>query len=68
MSQRSKVAFADRAAAAAAQAKAGGELGGFDEALTATYMDMAQDTIMIRARREERRRRKAQAREAQQQP
>ncbi|MBU0498851.1 MAG: nitrous oxide reductase accessory protein NosL [Gammaproteobacteria bacterium] len=53
MSANSKMAFADAAKAKAAQAANGGETGGFNQALTAAYANMAQDTIMIRKRREE---------------
>lgn len=56
MSARSKMAFADAAAARAAQAAQGGDLGTFDQALAAAYADMAADTAMIRKRRAERRR------------
>lgn len=55
MTRRSKVAFAGAEAAAAAQAVHGGEVLGFDQALVATYADMAEDTLMIRRRRAERR-------------
>jgi nitrous oxide reductase accessory protein NosL len=58
MSRRSKMAFADPAAAQAALARHGGELLPFDGALTAAYLDMAQDTALIRARRAERRHRR----------
>ncbi len=57
MSARSKIAFASRGAAEAAKAAEGGELADFDGALTATYLDMAKDTVMIRKRRAERRKR-----------
>jgi copper chaperone NosL len=55
MSARSKMAFADPAAAVAAQQAHRGETGDFSDALTAAYLDMAQDTAMIRRRRAERR-------------
>lgn len=55
MSARSKMAFADSAAAEMARAAHGGELADFDAALLAAYHDMAQDTLMIRKRRAERR-------------
>jgi copper chaperone NosL len=55
MTARSKMAFATKAEAEAAQQAQGGEIGGFDEALTAAYLDMARDTRMIRGRRAERR-------------
>jgi nitrous oxide reductase accessory protein NosL len=56
MTKRSKVSFGSQASAQAAQAKTGGELGNFADALTASYADLAQDTLMIRKKREERRR------------
>lgn len=55
MTKRSKVSFGSQASAQAVQAKSGGELGDFSAALTASYADLAQDTLMIRKRREERR-------------
>jgi len=55
MSKTSKMAFASEEAAKAAQAEQGGEPGSFDDALHRTYLDMAQDTLMIRKRRAERR-------------
>jgi nitrous oxide reductase accessory protein NosL len=55
MSAVSKMAFADQSAAEQAQAANGGELMGFDEALRATYVGMADDTVKIRQRRAERR-------------
>ena len=60
MTARSKMAFAATAAAEAAQAEHGGEVGDFDSALTAAYLDMAQDTAMIRQRRAQRRARQQQ--------
>lgn len=57
MTGRSKKAFAGTAAAQAAQTRHGGEIGDFNHALQAAYADMARDTIAIRKRREERRRR-----------
>jgi nitrous oxide reductase accessory protein NosL len=56
MSKISKMAFASEDAAKVAKVGQGGELGGFEEALRRTYLNMAEDTIMIRARRAERRR------------
>lgn len=56
MSKISKMAFASADTAQAAQAEQGGELSDFDEALRRTYLSMAEDTVMIRARRAERRR------------
>lgn len=55
MSARSKKAFAAPAVATAAQEASGGDLGNFDAALAAAYADMAKDTMMIRRKREERR-------------
>jgi hypothetical protein len=49
------MAFATEAAAQSAQSIHGGEIGDFDEALRAAYLDMAHDTAMIRQRRAERR-------------
>jgi len=59
MTKVSKVAFAERAAAEAAQKRHGGQLGSFDDALRAAYNSLAEDTVMIRKRREERRRKAA---------
>lgn len=59
MTTVSKVAFAERAAAEAAQKRHGGQLGSFDDALRAAYNSLAEDTVMIRKRREERRRKAA---------
>jgi copper chaperone NosL len=56
MTKRSKVSFGSQESALAARAKTGGELGDFSAALTASYADLAQDTLMIRKKREERRR------------
>jgi nitrous oxide reductase accessory protein NosL len=53
MTTVSKMAFAERSAAEAAKAEHGGELGGFDEALTQAYLGMAKDTLMIRKNRAE---------------
>lgn len=53
MTTLSKVAFAEKASAEAAKAEQGGELGGFDEALTQAYLGMAKDTLMIRKNRAE---------------
>ena len=55
MTKRSKVAYSNEEAAKASQLANGGELGDFDKALTAAYMDMAQDVKMIRKNRDERR-------------
>ena len=53
MSANSKMAFAAAEAASAAQKEQGGETAGFDEALKQAYLDMANDTMMIRKRRAE---------------
>lgn len=55
MTTNSKMAFSDETTAKAAQAKHGGSTGGFDAALSQSYLDMAKDTVMIRQRRAERR-------------
>ena len=55
MTKTSKVAFASADAAKAAQTEQGGEIGDFDAALRRSYQDMAEDTIMIRMKRAERR-------------
>lgn len=55
MTHRGKVAFSSREAALAAKDKHNGELGDFAAALTASYADLAKDTLMIRRKREERR-------------
>lgn len=60
MTGRRKWAYADLETANAAVAEFGGQVGSFDDALRAAYADMAEDTIMIRRRRAERRRRAAQ--------
>ena len=51
MTMKSKMAFASADAAKAAMAKAGGELGTFDNALRAAYLSMADDTAMTRKKR-----------------
>jgi nitrous oxide reductase accessory protein NosL len=56
MSANSKMAFASEDQAKAAMAEHGGTLGSFDDALRQTHLDMAKDTLMIRKRRAERRR------------
>lgn len=53
MTANSKMAFASADTAKAAQSEHGGELGSFDDALTAAYLGMAKDTMMIRKRRAE---------------
>lgn len=55
MSKTSKMAFASADAAKAAQKDNGGEIGDFNAALRQSYLNMAEDTMMIRARRAERR-------------
>ncbi|MBP9916520.1 MAG: nitrous oxide reductase accessory protein NosL [Thiobacillaceae bacterium] len=55
MTHRSKVSFAGKEAAMAAKEKHNGEIGDFAAALTASYTDLAKDTLMIRRKREERR-------------
>jgi len=55
MSKKSKVAFASADSAKMAQTSNGGELASFDEALRESYMGMANDTMAIRKRRAERR-------------
>jgi len=57
MTSNSKMAFASKRAAALVQSEKGGDLVDFDEALTLAYVGMAKDTIGIRKRRAERRRR-----------
>lgn len=56
MSANSKMAFASPTAAKTAQSEHGGELADFDHALKQAYLDMAEDTMRIRKRRAERRR------------
>ncbi len=56
MTASSKVAYGSDAAAKAAQAAHGGELGNFDKALLAAYTGMAEDVRRIRKMRAERRR------------
>ncbi|HMX16184.1 MAG TPA: nitrous oxide reductase accessory protein NosL [Rhodocyclaceae bacterium] len=55
MTKRSKHSFASADVAKEFQAKHGGTLGNFDEALKHSYLDMAADVSMIRKLREERR-------------
>ena len=64
MTKVSKLAFADRAkaeavASAEASAKAGAKVVDFDAALKDAYLGMAEDTIMLRKRRTEIRKKKA---------
>lgn len=62
MSKTPKTSFASKAAAEAA--KGSGEVADFDRALTLSYMGMADDTRMIRMRREEKRRKAAEQKPA----
>ncbi|SOC10655.1 nitrous oxide reductase accessory protein NosL [Rhodobacter maris] len=55
MTAVSKWAYADAAKAEAAASAAGAKTTAFDEALTLAYLDMAKDTLAIRARRGEKR-------------
>jgi nitrous oxide reductase accessory protein NosL len=55
MTANSKMAFAEKSAAEAAQQSQGGKLAGFDDALRQTYAAMADDTLMTRKRRAEKR-------------
>lgn len=57
MTKRSKHSFASPSAAKEFQAKHGGTLANFSDALRESYLDMATDVTMIRKNREERRRR-----------
>jgi copper chaperone NosL len=57
MTKRSKHSFASADTAKEFQAKHGGTLAKFDEALRESYLDMASDVVMIRKNREERRKR-----------
>jgi nitrous oxide reductase accessory protein NosL len=56
MSRKSKMAFASKTAAEAARTEQGGQLGSFNEVLRETYLDMYDDTMMVRKKRAERRR------------
>lgn len=56
MSRNSKMAFASGAAAEEARKQQGGEVGDFDTALRQSYLDQAEDAVMIRQRRAQRRR------------
>lgn len=55
MTKKSKMAFADEAAAKAAQTEQGGEPADFDAALRETYLGMAEDTMGVHKMRAERR-------------
>ena len=54
MTKKPKTSFASKTAAEAA--KGSGELADFDKALTLSYLGMAEDTKMIRMKRDEKRR------------
>ena len=51
MTKNAKWAFANKADAEKFQKENGGRIAGFDEALEASYKDLAEDTKMIRERR-----------------
>jgi len=51
MTSKSKMAFASSAKAESMTAEKGGQTGNFDQALTESYLSMAQDTMMIRKKR-----------------
>jgi nitrous oxide reductase accessory protein NosL len=55
MTKKSKHSFASADVAKAHQAKHGGALGDFDEAMKQSYLGMAEDVAQIRRNREERR-------------
>lgn len=55
MTRRSKHSFASAETAKSFQAQHGGQIGPFDAALEATYLDMAKDVAQIRKMRAERR-------------
>lgn len=59
MTKTAKTAFSSAAAAKAEKAQGGGEVVTFDKALMLAYQSMAEDTMMIRVRRDERRRKAA---------
>jgi nitrous oxide reductase accessory protein NosL len=61
MTKTAKTAFASRAKAEEIKAKSGGEIVDFNQALTQSFLNMAEDTMMIRGRREERRRKQAES-------
>jgi nitrous oxide reductase accessory protein NosL len=54
MTANSKMAFGSVARAEEVQSEKGGTLTGFDDALRAAYLGMADDTLMVRKRRRER--------------
>ncbi len=55
MTKRSKHSFASKEVLEQFKTKHGGTPGNFDEALKQAYLDMAEDSRMIRKMREERR-------------
>lgn len=55
MTHRGKTSYGSKEAALAAKEAHNGEIGDFAAALTASYADLAKDTLMIRRKREERR-------------
>ena len=55
MTHRGKTSYGSKEAALAAKELHNGEIGDFAAALTASYADLAKDTLMIRKKREERR-------------
>lgn len=55
MTHRGKTSYGSKEAALAAKEVHNGEIGDFAAALTASYADLAKDTLMIRRKREERR-------------
>lgn len=57
MTKKSKHSFASADVAKEFQAKHGGTLGNFNDALTQSYLGMAEDVAQIRKNREERRKR-----------
>jgi len=64
MTKRAKHSFASLSTAKEFQAKHGGTLGNFNDALRESYLDMASDVAMIRKNREERRKRAAEMKKA----
>ena len=64
MTKKSKHSFASADIAKEFQAKHGGTLGNFNDALRESYLGMAEDVAMIRKNREERRKRAAEAKKS----
>ncbi len=64
MTKKSKHSFASADVAKEIQAKHGGALGNFNDALRESYLGMAEDVAMIRKNREERRKRAAEAKKS----